>query len=204
MNSTGKRNPVGRLGRLAVAGALALAVGACDSFREEFGFTKQAPDEFSVVTKAPLILPPDYTLRPPRPGAPRPQELAPQQQAKAALTRAGGGQAGVERVRQPTPAGADDRSSTGELALLEQARATDADPAIRRIVNQETSQLVEKDKNFTDRLIFWQTQPPFGTVVDAEKEAKRLRENAAIGKSVSDGTTPTIERRKRAIFEGIF
>ena len=64
--------------------------------------------------------------------------------------------------------------------------------------------VVTEDTGFTDRLIFWQTQPPFGTVVDAEQEAKRLRENAAIGKSVSDGTTPTIERRKRAIFEGIF
>ena len=202
MKSTGRRNRVGWLGRLAQAGALALAVGACDSFREELGLTKQQPDEFSVVTKPPLILPPDYTLRPPRPGAPRPQELAPRQQARAALARAG--QTDGDRSRQATLAGPAGRASTGELALLEQAGATGADPAIRQIVNQETSLLVEKDKNFTDRLIFWQTQPPFGTVVDAEQEAKRLRENAAIGKSVSDGPTPTIERRKRAIFEGIF
>ncbi len=202
MKSTGRRNRVGWLGRLAQAGALALAVGACDSFREELGLTKQQPDEFSVVTKPPLILPPDYTLRPPRPGAPRPQELAPQQQARAALARAG--QTDGDRSRRPTTAGPAGPASIGELALLEQAGATGADPAIRQIVNQETSLLVEKDKNFTDRLIFWQTQPPFGTVVDAEQEAKRLRENAAIGKSVSDGATPTIERRKRAIFEGIF
>ena len=199
MNSTGSRNHLGWLGRVAVAGTLALAVGACDSFREELGLTKQQPDEFSVVTKPPLILPPDYTLRPPQPGAPRPQELAPQQQARAALARAG--QTDSDRSRRPTSAGP---ASTGELALLQQAGAVGADPAIRRIVNEETSLLVEKDENFTDRLIFWQTQPPFGTVVDAEKEAKRLRENAAIGKSVSDGPTPTIERRRRAIFEGIF
>ncbi len=204
MNSTSCRKPVGWLGRLALAGALALVAGACDSFREQLGLTKQAPDEFSVVTKPPLILPPDYALRPPQPGAARPQELAPHRQARAALTRAGDGRAGGDRLRRPTPADTDGRTSTGELALLRQAGTADADPAIRRKVYQETSQLVEKDKNFTDRLIFWQTQPPFGSVVDAEQEAKRLRENAAIGKSVTDGPTPTIERSRRAIFEGIF
>ncbi len=77
------------LGRLAVVGTLAALVGACGSVREELGLTKQAPDEFSVVTKAPLILPPDYALRPPEPGAPRPQELQPQQQAQRALLRSG-------------------------------------------------------------------------------------------------------------------
>ena len=29
---------------------------------------KRSPDEFAVVRRAPLILPPDYGLRPPRPG----------------------------------------------------------------------------------------------------------------------------------------
>jgi len=38
-------------------------------------------DEFAVVTKAPLIMPPDYNLRPPRPGAARPQEQSERQQA---------------------------------------------------------------------------------------------------------------------------
>ena len=202
-----------------MVGLLAMTVGACDSIRDNLGLTKQAPDEFSVVTKAPLILPPDYTLRPPQPGAARPQERVPQEQARAALTQSGSaaansgqaniGQAGSDRaggdqVRLPTAAGAPGRTSSGELALLQLAGAADADPSIRRIVNEETSQLVEKDKSFTDRLIFWQTQPPFGTVVNAEKEARRLRDNAAIGKSVTEGTTPTIERKKRAIFEGIF
>ena len=190
------------LGRLAVVGTLAALVGACGSVREELGLTKQAPDEFSVVTKAPLILPPDYALRPPEPGAPRPQELQPQQQAQRALLRSGNVGGSGDRT---APAGTGTaRQSIGETVLLQQAGAEGADPGIRRIVDEETSLLVEKDQSFTERLIFWQTQPPFGTVVDAKEEARRLRENAAIGKPVTEGETPTIERRKRAMFEGIF
>ena len=47
--------------------------------------TKVTPDEFRVVTKAPLVVPPDYALRPPAPGEPRPQELQPESAARTAL-----------------------------------------------------------------------------------------------------------------------
>jgi len=43
------------------------------------------PDEFRVVTKAPLVVPPDFSLRPPAPGKPRPQELQPESAARTAL-----------------------------------------------------------------------------------------------------------------------
>ena len=46
------------------------------------GLDKQAPDEFSVVARAPLELPPDYSLRPPRAGTLRPQDLTPTETAR--------------------------------------------------------------------------------------------------------------------------
>ena len=51
-----------------------LALSACDSAKKQLGIERQAPDEFAVVKRAPLAMPPDYTLRPPTPGAQRPQE----------------------------------------------------------------------------------------------------------------------------------
>ena len=45
------------------------ALSAARRFRDEAGLTKQSPDEFAVVTKAPLIIPPNFNLRPPSPGA---------------------------------------------------------------------------------------------------------------------------------------
>ena len=51
--------------RLLTVAALTLAVSACGGFREQLGLEKQSPDEFRVVSRAPLTLPPDYSLRPP-------------------------------------------------------------------------------------------------------------------------------------------
>ena len=53
-----------------------------------FGLTRDAPDEYTVTTRAPLSMPPDYNLRPPRPGSPRPQEQSERQQAQEALVPA--------------------------------------------------------------------------------------------------------------------
>ena len=41
-------------------------------------------------------------------------------------------------------------------------------------------------------------------MIDAEAEAKRLRENSALGRPATEGKTPTIERKKKALLEGIF
>lgn len=43
------------------------------------------PDEFAVARQAPLVIPPDYALVPPQPGAARPQDNNPSQQALQAL-----------------------------------------------------------------------------------------------------------------------
>jgi len=48
--------------------------------------SKRAPDEFAVVRRAPLIVPPDYDLRPPDPGAPRPNIGTTSDQARVAMT----------------------------------------------------------------------------------------------------------------------
>jgi hypothetical protein len=40
------------------------ALSACGkNLQEDLGLVKKAPDEFAVVTRAPLSVPPDYTLR---------------------------------------------------------------------------------------------------------------------------------------------
>ena len=94
--------------------------------------------------------------------------------------------------------------SAGETALLQQARATNVDPDIRRKVNDEFTQLAERDSRFVDRLMFWQPPAEPGLAIDPAKEAQRLRENAATGKPLTAGTVPTIKRRERGPLEGIF
>ena len=70
---------------LTLAATAALAVSACGSIKQGIGLTKVVPDEFVTVSTAPLSVPPEYGLRPPAPGQPRPQELAPESAARQIL-----------------------------------------------------------------------------------------------------------------------
>ncbi len=56
-----------------LCGALA---GCGDALSEAFGFKKQVPDEFVVVTRPPLVLPPEYNLRPPGENDKRPPVIS--------------------------------------------------------------------------------------------------------------------------------
>ena len=73
-----------------VLGIAALLTGCTGNSKvgRVLGFEKSTPDEFAVVKRAPLTLPPDYGLRPPKPGAPRPQAVSPRSDAKKSLLSA--------------------------------------------------------------------------------------------------------------------
>ena len=52
--------------------------------------------------------------------------------------------------------------------------------------------------------MFWRTPPPPGVVVDPQKEAQRLRENAALGQSPETGDTPIIQNKPKTFFDALF
>jgi hypothetical protein len=177
-----------------VAVVAALSLTGCSEARRALGYDKAPPDEFAVMARAPLAQPPDFTLRPPMPGATRPQEGTVRDQAKSVLVpgRAGlalGGSSGL---------------SPGEQLILSKAGADQADPGIRRKVDEETTALIQADNSFTDKILFWQDKPAPGEVLDSTKEAKRLQQNASAGKAPSEGGSPQIIRREKGWLEGIF
>jgi len=104
---------------LASCGSLGLAVD------------RERPDEFAVQRQAPLVVPPDFDLTPPAPGAPRPTEGTAAQQALQALF---GGSA--------------ERSAVETSALR---RAGTAEPGIRSTVGDP--QTFNVDKGTTTRAI---------------------------------------------------
>lgn len=68
---------------LASSALLALmSLSACSSGGL---FNRDRPDEFAVSRQAPLVVPPDFSLAPPAPGAARPQDGATQEQVLDAL-----------------------------------------------------------------------------------------------------------------------
>lgn len=93
---------------------------------------RKRPDEFAVGRQAPLVIPPDYALAPPKPGAPRPLAADSQQQALEALFGPG--------VQLPP-------RSALENKLLQEAGANRADPSVRNTVaNPPSGGTVAVDK----------------------------------------------------------
>ena len=81
---SGETRMKGKLVRLRsglLIAALAMMT-ACTSVKQDLGMVKEPPDEFRVSPRAPLSMPPQYSLRPPQPGQTRPQEGTTQQQAR--------------------------------------------------------------------------------------------------------------------------
>jgi Protein of unknown function (DUF3035) len=82
------------LGFLCLAGASLLP--GCTDLKRSIGLEKTSPDEFAVESRAPLTIPPDFELRPPQPGAARPQEKSSGQQARQVIEQAGPGEPGKQ------------------------------------------------------------------------------------------------------------
>lgn len=187
-----------RLALIALLGA-AVAVTGCGNIRDQFGMSKQAPDEFRVVSRAPLTLPPNFALRPPDPGAPRPQEGTARDQARRTVFR-------IEDRNEPSVEAVmpEDGRSVGERSLLVNAGIADVQPNIRQLVNAETSAINEDSESLINSLVFWREDEPPGVVLDAGEESRRLRETQALGEPVTGAGAPTIERREKGLLEGIF
>jgi hypothetical protein len=107
---------------MAAVGVLALA--GCGGGRGGV-MGHSGPDEFAVARRAPLVIPPDFALVPPKPGAPRPQEADSSTQALNAMF-----------------GGAAPRSAT-ERAVIGQAGAV-SEPGIRSEAGDPNTNVVDK------------------------------------------------------------
>jgi hypothetical protein len=71
--------------KFIIAAAALASLGALSACGSSGLFDRNRPDEFAVSRSAPLVVPPDFALTPPAPGAPRPQEGNAQKQVLEAL-----------------------------------------------------------------------------------------------------------------------
>ncbi|MGX9966907.1 DUF3035 domain-containing protein [Roseomonas sp. F4] len=165
---------------------LAVLAGCSGDTARSLGFTRDPPDEFQVTTRAPLSVPPRLSeLPPPTPGAPRPQDQRPSAAAILGATSTAAATA--------APSGA-------ERALLAQAGQPVPD-SIRDRVDAESLRMDRPDRGVVDRLMFWRdSTPSAGVAVDPQREAQRLRENAALGRDSTEGVTPVAQPARRGLF----
>ena len=88
------RRTVHALALLCSAGTL--LISGCTDLKKAIGLEKSSPDEFAVESRAPLEMPPDFDLRPPQPGASRPQEKSSNKLARQVIEDAGPGEPGKQ------------------------------------------------------------------------------------------------------------
>jgi hypothetical protein len=131
--------------RCAILAAALGAISACSTLRDEAGLTKQSPDEFAVTTKAPLIIPPDFNLRPPSPGAAPLNQTDPTSSAEIALFN----------NSDPAVVAAQmtGNYSASEKMLLANAGVQNANPTIRAELQSDQRNMQGADRSFTDRIL---------------------------------------------------
>jgi hypothetical protein len=140
-----------RTAALAGFSLAAILLAGCDSLREEAGLNKLTPDEFAVVTKAPLIIPPDFNLKPPAPGSAPLNQQDPTGEAQKALFASS----------DPAVIAANMKGdmTMGEKMLLAQAGARRSDPNIRGQLQSDAPGMQGADPNFTNQVLAGQTTP---------------------------------------------
>lgn len=177
---------------LLLAGASVLLTGCGGSgLSRTFGFTRDSPDEFSVTKQPPLSMPPDFALRPPRPGEARPQDMSEANQAQEAL------------IPQAALGSPQTGLSPGQQALVQQA-GPPAPAGIRQDLRQENEKREAANGSFVNKLLFWRQPTPEGAVVDPKGEAQRLRQNSALGESPEAGHTPIIQPARKSWLQNLF
>jgi hypothetical protein len=163
---------------LVVVLAAATAASGCAGLSRAVGASRSSPDEFRVMTHAPLTLPPDYNLRPPRPGEARPGESDPSSEARVALFGDNVGQ----------------DASQGERAFITAAGAATADDNVRNQIDYEAQGVVRRNEGFVNRLLsFNGSGGPQSSPLDPRTEEQRLSDDESIRRATGGGQV-TISR----------
>ena len=161
------------------------ALGGCSAIRDMAGLQKKSPDEFAVTTKAPLVIPPDFNLRPPMPGAPPANTLDPSSNAQQALFNNSDPQTVANGMRG--------NYSPAEKLLLAHAGTQNSDPAVRARLSAEERARQNADRSFTDRILRASATRDTGMPVNADvavsttRSGRRTTTTAAPKKEDSGG-----------------
>ena len=181
-------------------GALALAACSNTDVRDTLGINKAAPDEFVVVSRPPLSVPPEFDLRPPRPGeAPR----VPAADAQARSTLLGSeSQPALSGETSVAPVTSADAPSSAAANFLSRAGVDAADEQIRTKLTTDSVTPVQNEnaESLYEEIIGSQKKEP---VLDPEKETERLKQNKEQGKPANEGDVPTQED-KPSVIDTIF
>ena len=113
-------------------------LSSCGSeLADVLGTNKLPPDEFTILTKPALIVPPEYNLRPPAEGEIRPDPQQPNRQLQSILF-------GQNQT---------DQFSTSEVNLMTGSDVAEAIPNIREVIDSEMRDVEEVSPNLESQIL---------------------------------------------------
>ena len=179
--------------------------------KETLGLSRNSPDEFRVLPRPALSVPPQFGLRPPAmPGEVVANgEIPASKQAEAlvmgtpvATTQSetfklndGGTSAAQPAVLDSGPKG----KTSAETQFLQNAGAAQADPSVRSALMQEASAVQPQEE---EKSSWWNIMPssqPKEPIVQPGKEVERIEQNKAENKPITEGETPEAKPRDRGV-----
>jgi len=202
----------------------ASALTACSSstVKDTLGLERSAPDEFRVVSRPPLSVPPEFTLRPPtNANAPLNQASA-SDQAKSLLVggqAAGATPADTSVAKSPVAATStavakaavvsvpkenSAKASSAEAQFLKDAGADRADPKVRDVIVEEQFAKQEQVEECSWWQLMCKSPEKKDPVVDAKKESDRIKNDADAGKPVSGDDAQVTKTRDTGVLGSIF
>ena len=116
---------------------LSLLSGCGSELSDVLVTNKMPPDEFTILTKPPLIVPPEYNLRPPAEGEIRPNAQQPNRQLQSILF-------GQNQT---------DDFSSSEISLMTGSDVAEAIPNIKEVLDSEMRDVEEVSPNLESQVL---------------------------------------------------
>jgi len=163
-------------------------LSGCGSVKKEIGMGRNSPDEFLVVKRAPLTLPPEYALRPPAEKTDVKDEIVIKSTRSKARDALFGGYKEVEA------------KGSADNMLLAKMNVEAANADIRRQIEEDNGYIYIKNQSVIEKLTSAKPKEAVynkmpGSTVDAKAEMRRIKKNLSEGKPVNEGDVPVIEKK---------
>lgn len=181
---------------LFILSLLLLSLAACEgnSVKQSLGLKRNSPDEFMVISRQPLSLPPEFNLLPP--GSATVVEAPPISHEAKKLVFDG-------KTSPSATQNSKGQNSKGVQSLLDKTGAVNADPNIRSVLDAESNvalpEVEEEEKGFFTKVKDSLTPDKKDPMVDIDKEEERIEKNIETGTPISEGEIPTKDSGKKGL-----
>lgn len=186
-----------------------LLLCACSggTVKDTLGLSRAAPDEFRVVSRPPLSVPPQFSLQPPSATTTAPGQLTPEEQAKSLVLGTDPGALRTDTSVAPvtvSKAGKLPAKTSAESTFLKNAGADQADPNVRNELVEEKFVKQQEDEDASWWDVTSKLPDKKEPIVKAKDEAERIQKNEDEGKPVTEGETPETMGRDTGVLGRIF